>query len=116
MEVHTALGPGLLENAYRICLVHALRQQGFKVETEVAKPIEFWGVKLDAGFRIDMLVEDSVIVEIKACERTLPVHEAQLLSYLRLTDLRIGLLLNFHVTHMKDGLKRVVNKFPEQRN
>ena len=79
MEVHSALGPGLLENAYRICLVHALRQQGFKVETEVAKPIEFRGVKLDAGFRIDMLVEDSVIVEIKACERTLPVHEAQLL-------------------------------------
>jgi GxxExxY protein len=111
MKVHTALGPGLLESAYETCLVHCLRKQGLQVRSQVALPIEFDGVKLDAGYRIDLIVEESVIVELKTVERFEAVHTAQLLSYLKLSGKSVGLLLNFHVVHLREGIKRVVNDF-----
>jgi GxxExxY protein len=110
MKVHTALGTGLLESAYETCLVHCLRKQGLQVRSQVA-PIEFDGVKLDAGYRIDLIVEESVIVELKTVERFEAVHTAQLLSYLKLSGKSVGLLLNFHVVHLREGIKRVVNDF-----
>ena len=110
-EVHSALGPGLLESAYEACLTHALRKRGFRVETQVALPVIFDGVQLELGYRIDLLVDDEVLVELKAIETVLPVHRAQLLSYLRLTGKRVGLLLNFHVERLKDGVVRIVNHF-----
>jgi len=108
IEVHKGLGPGLLESAYEVCLAFELRQMGFKVEGQ--KPLH---VKLDCGYRLDLVVEDAVIVEIKAVERLSPIHDAQLLSYLRLSHKRVGLLFNFHVRVLKDGPKRIVNEFPD---
>ncbi len=99
MKVHSALGPGLLESAYECCLVHELRKSGFKVETQVSMPIVYDGVRLDAGYRIDLMVEDAVIVDLKCVDAFTPVHEAQLLSYLKLSGKRVGLLINFHVRH-----------------
>jgi GxxExxY protein len=110
MKVHTALGPGLLESAYEACLVYELRKRGLKVLAQVALPVVYEDVRLDAGYRIDLLVEDAVVVELKAVERLVPVHEAQLLSYLKLSGKKAGLLINFNVLHLKDGIKRVVNK------
>jgi len=110
MKLHTALGPGLLESAYEACLVHELRKRGLSARRRVALPISYDGIRIDVGYRIDMLVEESVIVELKAVTTVLPVHEAQLLSYLKLSDRRVGLLNNFHVQHLKDGIKRMVNK------
>jgi GxxExxY protein len=112
-RVHRALGPGLMETAYRACLVHELRKRGLTVETEVRLPIAYDGIRLDVGYRIDLLVEDTVIVELKAVTRVLPIHEAQLLSYLRLCDRRVGLLINFHVVRFRDGVRRMVNNAPE---
>jgi GxxExxY protein len=109
MKVHTALGPGLLESAYEACLKHELRRRGFKVVSQVELPIFYDGVRIDAGYRIDLLVEDTVIVELKAVERLLPIHEAQLLSYLKLSRKRFGLLRNFNVEHLKNGIKRLAN-------
>lgn len=109
MKVHTALGPGLLESAYEACLKHELRKRGFKVLSQVELPIFYDGVRIDAGYRIDLLVEDTVIVELKAVERLLPIHEAQLLSYLKLSRKRVGLLINFNVEHLKNGIKRLAN-------
>lgn len=109
MRVHSALGPGLLESAYAACLAHELRQRGLKVMCEVPLPVVYDGIKLDAGYRLDMLVEDAVIVELKAVEALAPIHQAQLLSYLKLSGKRVGLLINFHVLHLKDGIKRLVN-------
>jgi GxxExxY protein len=109
MKVHTALGPGLLESAYEACLKHELRRRGFKVVSQVELPIFYDGVRIDAGYRIDLLVEDTVIVELKAVERRLPIHEAQLLSYLKLSRKRFGLLINFNVEHLKNGIKRLAN-------
>ena len=111
MKVHTALGPGLLESAYEACLVHLLRREGLQVRSQVALPIEFDGVKLDAGYRIDLIVEEEIIVELKTVEKFEPTHTAQLLSYLKLSEKAVGLLLNFHVVHMREGIKRVVNNF-----
>ena len=108
MRVHTALGPGLLESAYETCLVHELHKAGLAVQAQVALPIEYDGVKLDAGYRIDLLVQDLVIVELKCVECFTDVHMAQLLSYLKLSKKNVGLLLNFHVKHLKSGIKRVV--------
>jgi len=108
MKVHSALGPGLLESAYEACMVHELRKAGFKVFSQVGLPLEYDGVKLDVGYRIDLLVEDRVIVELKCAERILPVHEAQLISHLRLSGKRVGLLINFHVRSLKDGIRRFV--------
>jgi GxxExxY protein len=109
MKVHTTLGPGLLESAYEACLLHELRKRGRKVLSQVALPVVYDGVKIDVGYRIDLLVEDVVIVELKAVEKLLPIHDAQLLSYLKLGGYRLGLLLNFNVLHLKDGIKRKVN-------
>jgi GxxExxY protein len=108
MKVHTALGPGLLESAYEACLVHELAKSGLKVHAQLALPVEYDGVKLDVGYRIDLLVEDLVIVELKCVDCFSDIHTAQLLSYLKLSKKNVGLLLNFHVKHLKDGIKRVV--------
>ncbi|HUX07240.1 MAG TPA: GxxExxY protein [Acidobacteriota bacterium] len=109
IKVHTALGPGLLENAYETCLLHELHKRGLKVSAQVRVPINYDGLKIDAGYRIDLLVEDKVLVEIKAVERILPIHEAQLLSYLRLGGKKLGLLINFNVVQLKHGIKRIIN-------
>ncbi len=113
MEVHRALGPGLLESAYEACLVFELRQRGLKVEQQKPLPVVYKDVKLDCSYRLDMVVEDSVIVEIKAVERLNSVHDAQLLSYLKLYGCRLGLLLNFHVSILRQGIHRIVNDFPD---
>jgi len=110
IKVHKSLGPGMLEGAYEICLMHELVRHGFKVERQKKLPIVYDGIRLDAGYRLDLLVNDSVIVEVKAVERLHPVHEAQLLSYLRMTDVKLGLLINFNMKLLRDGVKRVVNK------
>ena len=113
IEVHRRLGPGLLESAYEACLAFELRQLGFKIETQKALPVLYRDVKLDCGYRLDLVVEDSVIVEIKAVDHLAAIHEAQVLSYLRLSGKRVGLLINFHVRVLKNGLKRIVNSFPD---
>jgi GxxExxY protein len=112
IEVHKGLGPGLLESAYETCLAFELRQLGFKVEQPLPLPVVYKDVKLDCGYR-DLVVEDSVILEIKAVQELAPIHDAQLLSYLRMFGRRVGLIINFHVRVLKDGLKRVVNEFPD---
>lgn len=111
INVHKVLGPGMLEGAYEICLIHELVKHGFKVQSQVTLPIVYDGIRLDAGYRIDLLVEDSVIVELKVVEHVLPVHEAQLLSYLRMSNLKLGLLINFNQKLLRDGVRRVVNNF-----
>jgi GxxExxY protein len=109
MKVHTSLGPGLLESVYELCLVHELSKGGLKAVRQVALPVRYGGLEIDGGFRVDMLVEDLVIVEVKAVEKLMPVHKSQLLTYLRLSGCKLGYLLNFNVSHMRDGIKRVVN-------
>ena len=109
MKVHTALGPGLLENAYEACLEHELGKRGLRVKRQVALPVVYDGVQIDLGYRLDLLVEDAVIVELKAADRIAPIHEAQLLSYLKLSGRKLGLLINFNVLHLKDGIRRMVN-------
>ena len=109
MRVHTALGPGLLEGAYEACLAQELRWRGLAVRTQVAMPLIYRRATIDVGYRIDLLVDDTVVVELKSVAKLLPVHEAQLLSYLKLSGRRAGLLINFHVAHLKDGVKRMVN-------
>jgi GxxExxY protein len=109
MHVHSVLGPGLLESAYLGCLAHELRKRGFAVACQVGLPVVFDGEKIELGYRIDLVVENLVIVEVKSVESIHPVHQAQLLSYMRLSGLNIGLLINFYVTHLKDGIKRMVN-------
>lgn len=108
LEVHRALGPGLLESAYARALAYELTSSGLVVRTEVEVPIEYKGVKLGTGFRLDLLIDESLIVELKSAEKLAPLHEAQLLTYLKLTHLKIGLLINFNVPLLKDGLKRLV--------
>lgn len=108
LKVHRALGPGLLESAYRTCLVHELRKRGLDVLEEHPLPISYDGLRLDAGYRLDLLVERQVVVELKAVKRIHEIHEAQLLSHLRLGDYRVGLLINFHVVMLKDGIRRFV--------
>ena len=113
IEVHRRLGPGLLESAYEACLAFELRERGLKIEQQKPLPVIYRDVKLDCGYRLDLVVEDSVIVEIKAIEQLLPVHDAQLLSYLRLSNKNVGLLINFHVRLLKNGIKRIVHEFPD---
>jgi GxxExxY protein len=108
IKVHRALGPGLLENVYEACLTHELRQRGLSVETQVAVPIRYEGLILDGGLRLDLLVNGIAIIELKAVEKLLPVHEAQLLTYLKLSNRRLGFLLNFNVPVMKSGISRFV--------
>ncbi|MCL4868042.1 MAG: GxxExxY protein [Anaerolineae bacterium] len=109
VKVHRALGPGLLESAYQQCLVYELEQRGLKIKTEVVMPIVYGGQLIDAGYRLDVLVEDIVIVENKAVIEILPIHQAQLLTYLKLSNCQLGYLLNWNVKLMKDGIKRMVN-------
>jgi len=109
LKVHSILGPGLLESAYEACLLYELQRAGFKVAAQVPLPLVYESVKLDLGYRIDLLVEDTVLVELKAIEEIAPVHKAQLLSYLRLSKKSLGLLINFDVTHLKEGIHRVLN-------
>jgi GxxExxY protein len=109
LRVHTALGPGLLESAYEACLAYELGKHGLDVRQQVPIPLQYEGVALDVGYRLDLLVAQLVIIELKAIEKVLPLHKAQLLCYLKLSKLRLGYMLNFNVAHMRDGIKRVVN-------
>jgi GxxExxY protein len=109
MKVHSLLGPGLLESAYQACLAHELTTRGFEVATEVALPVVYEGHKLEVGYRIDLVVEHRVVVEVKSVEAIHPIHEAQLLSYIRLSAINVGLLINFNVLHLKNGIKRMVD-------
>jgi GxxExxY protein len=111
IEVHRRLGPGLLESTYEACLVWELQQRALRVANQVPLPIVYGEVRLAVGYRLDLVIEDTLIVEIKAVDTILPVHRAQLLSYLRLSNKRVGLLLNFNVIRLKDGFTRVVNHF-----
>lgn len=108
LKVHRALGPGLLESAYEHCLVHELHARGISLKRQVALPIVYEGVTLDAGYRLDIVVDDSIILEIKAVDLLSRLHEAQILTYLRLSGYRLGFLMNFNVELFKHGLKRVV--------
>jgi GxxExxY protein len=108
LKVHTALGAGLLESAYEACLAYELRQMGCLVQTQVQLPIEYRGVKVDAGYRLDMLIDDLVIVELKCVDSISAIHKAQIISYLKLSGKSLGLILNFHVVHLRDGIKRFV--------
>jgi GxxExxY protein len=107
-KVHTELGPGLLESVYETCITYELIQGGYQVERQVRVPIHYNQVKLDAGFRIDLLVNGSLVLELKAIEKVAPIHKAQLMTYLRLSNLKLGLLLNFNVFNMREGIHRVV--------
>jgi GxxExxY protein len=109
MKVHSELGPGLLESAYQACLQHELREAGIRSETQVGLPVVYRGQKLDIGYRMDLMAENLVVVEIKSVEGISPVHQAQIISYLKLSGRFIGLLINFNVVHLKDGIKRFVN-------
>jgi GxxExxY protein len=109
MKVHSTLGPGLLESAYQACLAHELRNRGFEVVTEVPQPVVYEGHKLEVGYRIDLIVEHRVVVEVKSVEALHPIHQAQLLSYMRLSGIGVGLLINFNVLHLRDGIKRMVD-------
>ena len=111
MKVHSALGPGLLESAYEACLVYELKKLSLDVKQQVPLPIVYDEVKLDIGYRLDLLVNDAMVLELKAVDKILPIHTAQLLSYLKLSGYRFGYLLNFNVVSMRDGIKRVVNGY-----
>ena len=110
MKIHSALGPGLLESAYEACLGHELRKRGLGVQIQVPLPITYDGVRIDLGYRVDLLVDAAVVVELKAVAKLQPIHDAQLLSYLKLSGHRVGLLINFHTLRLKDGIKRMVNQ------
>ena len=109
IEVHKALGPGLLESAYEECLCRELSLRGFSYERQKEVPVTYKGVRLDCGYRLDIVVSESVILELKACDRLERIHQAQLLTYLKLTGIKYGLLINFNVSVLKDGIKRMVN-------
>jgi GxxExxY protein len=113
IEVHRALGPGLLESAYEVCEAFELIERGREVARQVPLPLVYKGVKLDCGYRLDLLIDNLVIVEIKAVDLLTDVHKAQLLSYLKLSGKHVGLLINFNVTMLKNGIVRVVNNLPE---
>lgn len=115
IEVHRALGPGLLESAYEACEAYELSERGRKVARQVPLPLVYKEVKLDCGYRLDLIVDDLVIVEIKAVDALNDVHKAQLLSYLKISGLKVGLLINFNVKMLKHGIVRVVNNLPESQ-
>ncbi|HIJ61856.1 MAG TPA: GxxExxY protein [Rhodospirillaceae bacterium] len=108
IEVHRTLGPGLLESAYEECLCHELSQNNIAYRRQVAVPVIYKGLKLDCGYRLDIVADQSLIIEIKAVERLLPIHDAQIMTYLKLTGIHAGLLLNFHSVVLRDGLRRIV--------
>jgi GxxExxY protein len=110
MQVHSTLGPGLLESAYEACLAFELVARGLRVEQQKALPVVYRDVRLDCGYRMDLVVEEMAVVELKTVEALLPIHQAQLLSYLKLSGCPAGLLINFHVTSLKSGIRRIVNE------
>ena len=112
IQVHRALGPGLLESAYQACLAHDLRKRGRRVECELSLPLHYDGAKIDTGYRLDMRLDGVVLVENKVVEALLPLHQAQLITYLKLSGLSLGFLINWNVTLLRDGLKRVVLNHP----
>lgn len=111
IKVHKALGPGLLESAYQECLFYELKKAGLKVDKEIPLPLIYEEVKLDCGYRVDLMVENCIIVELKAVEELTDIHLAQVLTYLKLADCKLGLLINFNVTQLTKGLRRVINKY-----
>lgn len=111
IEVHKGIGPGLLESAYEECLCYELSTAGISFQRQVELPVRYKEVSLDCGYRLDLIVECEIILEIKAVDQIIPIHEAQLLSYLRMLNKRVGLILNFHSSIMKYGIKRIVNNF-----
>jgi GxxExxY protein len=113
LEVHKALGPGLLESAYEECLAYELSLRGLSFERQKALPVIYKGVQIDAGYRLDLVVGDLVVVELKSVDELLPIHEAQVLTYLKMSKKRLALLLNFNVPLLKNGIKRIVLKLPE---
>ena len=112
--VHTALGPGLLESTYEACLEYELRSRAMAVERQKTLPVRYGHILVDAGYRIDLLVDDLVIIEVKSVRQVVPIHKAQLLTYLKLSRRHLGLLLNFNVEHLKLGISRLVNNFPTE--
>ena len=113
LKVHRSLGPGLFESAYQLCLAYELRQRGLQVECEVALPIIYEGIKIEAGYRIDMVIENQIIIENKTVEQLLPIHEAQIMTYMKLSKTQIGFLINWNVRLIKNGIKRIVSNVPE---
>ena len=113
VKVHRTLGPGLLESAYQACLAFELAELGLRIEQQKPLPVVYHQVKLDCGYRLDLLVEEAVIVELKVADRLAPIHKAQLLSYLKLSGCKVGLLINFNVKVLKNGIVRMVNNFPD---
>ena len=109
IQVHRTLGPGLLESTYEACLKYELEKRGLKIQSQVGLPVIYDGIQIDLGYRLDILVEDAVIIELKAVTTIIPLHEAQLLSYLKLSGKHLGLLINFNVTLLKDGITRRIN-------
>ena len=109
IKIHSALGPGLLESAYEGVMLYELRKRGLRVINQVVRPVIYDGIQIDVGYRIDLLVENCVIVELKSVEKMIPLYEAQLLTYLKLSKLNVGLLMNFNVQYMKDGIKRMIH-------
>jgi GxxExxY protein len=109
IQVHREIGPGMLESAYETCLVYELKDRGYKIEQQKSVPLVYRDVNLDCGYRMDLLVQDLVIVEIKSIDQLLPIHRAQLLSYLKISGLKVGLLINFNVKLLKFGIERIVN-------
>ena len=114
IEVHKELGPGLLESAYEECICHEFRLRNYGFERQVPLTINYKGNSLDCGYRLDIVIEKAIILELKACEKIEPIHKAQLLTYLKLSDLKLGLLLNFNVPLMRDGIVRIVNGLDEK--
>ena len=112
-KLHNKLGPGLLETVYETFLEHELTKRGLRVRRQVAQPVEYEGIRLDQGFRLDLLVEESVIVEVKSVEELAEIHFKQVLTYLRLSNMRLGLLVNFNTPYIKDGIRRIVNNLSE---
>jgi GxxExxY protein len=113
IKVHRALGPGLLESAYQECLAYELRKHGLQIDCEDSLPLMYDGLRIDAGYRVDMIVEKCILIENKTVDHLAPIHEAQLLTYLKLMDYRIGFLLNWNVVLMKNGIKRMLNNLEE---
>ena len=113
IEVHKTLGPGLLESAYEECLSHEFSFRNFSFERQKSLPLIYKGKKLDCGYRLDLVVENAIILELKSCEKIEPIHKAQLLTYLKLSGLHLGLILNFNTTLMRDGIVRIVNELNE---
>ncbi|MEI6178725.1 MAG: GxxExxY protein [Verrucomicrobiota bacterium] len=112
-KIHKELGPGLLESAYEACLEHELKKRGFNVQRQMAQPVYYDGIVIDVGYRIDLLVGDAIIIELKAVEQLAPIHHAQLLTYLKLSGKSLGFLINFNVSLIKNGIRRIANQFQE---